>query len=50
MTSNLINLPDELAGTRFYLPTQQGLEKAIGERLERLRAPRERAGGGSSED
>lgn len=30
-------LPDELVGTRFYTPTQHGLEKAIGERLERLR-------------
>jgi putative ATPase len=30
-------LPDELAGERFYSPTTQGLEKAIGERLERLR-------------
>jgi putative ATPase len=31
-------LPDELVGTRFYEPTEQGLEKAIGERLERLRS------------
>ena len=30
-------LPDEIAGTRFYEPTDQGLEKAIRERLERLR-------------
>jgi putative ATPase len=30
-------LPDELEGTRFYEPTTQGLEKAIGERLRRLR-------------
>jgi putative ATPase len=30
-------LPDELAGTRFYEPTEEGLEKAIGERLARLR-------------
>ena len=30
-------LPDELAGARFYVPTAQGLEKAIGERLQRLR-------------
>jgi putative ATPase len=30
-------LPDELAGERFYDPTSQGLEKAIGERLRRLR-------------
>ena len=32
-------LPDELAGTRFYEPTEQGLEKQIRERLERLRRP-----------
>jgi putative ATPase len=30
-------LPDELAGSRFYQPTEQGLEKQIRERLERLR-------------
>ncbi len=30
-------LPDELVGRRFYDPTDQGLEKAIGERLGRLR-------------
>jgi putative ATPase len=30
-------LPDEIARTRFYEPTEQGLEKAIRERLERLR-------------
>jgi putative ATPase len=30
-------LPEEIEGTRFYQPTQQGLEKAIGERLERIR-------------
>jgi putative ATPase len=37
-------LPDELAGQRFYVPTAQGLEKAIGERLERLRSRSERGG------
>src|SRR5262249_39079644 len=31
-------LPDELAGVRFYEPGEQGLEKAIGERLARLRS------------
>jgi putative ATPase len=31
-------LPDELQGARFYEPTSQGLEQAIGERLARLRA------------
>lgn len=30
-------LPDELSSARFYEPSDQGLEKAIGERLERLR-------------
>jgi putative ATPase len=30
-------LPDEIAETRFYRPTDQGLEKAIAERLARLR-------------
>jgi len=31
-------LPDEISGSRFYEPTDQGLEKNIRERLERLRA------------
>jgi putative ATPase len=31
-------LPDALAESRFYQPTTQGLEQAIGERLARLRA------------
>jgi putative ATPase len=30
-------LPDNLAGTRFYVPTDRGREKAIGERLRALR-------------
>jgi putative ATPase len=30
-------LPDEITGTRLYEPGNQGLEKAIGERLARLR-------------
>lgn len=33
-------LPDELEGARYYEPTDQGLEKAIGERLARLRQRR----------
>jgi putative ATPase len=33
-------LPEALEGMRFYEPTQQGLEQAIGERLARLRAGR----------
>jgi putative ATPase len=38
-------LPDELVGQRFYPPTHNGLEKAIAERLERLRN-----GGGSDQE
>jgi putative ATPase len=34
-------LPEALTGSRFYEPTQQGLEQAIGERLARLRNARE---------
>jgi putative ATPase len=33
-------LPDELAGTRFYEPSDQGLEKAIAQRLALLKKPR----------
>jgi putative ATPase len=33
-------LPDALEGSRFYEPTSQGLEQAIGERLARLRSQR----------
>ena len=33
-------LPEALDGARFYQPTQQGLEQAIGERLARLRGSR----------
>jgi putative ATPase len=32
-----VYLPDELDGTRFYEPTEEGLEKAIKERLARIR-------------
>ncbi len=31
-------LPDDLVGTRFYEPTEHGLEKSIRERLERIRS------------
>jgi putative ATPase len=34
-----VYLPDELDGTRFYEPTEEGLEKAIKERLARIRLP-----------
>jgi putative ATPase len=33
-------LPDRLAGRRYYDPSEQGMEKQIGERLERLRTER----------
>jgi len=33
-------LPDELEGRRFYEPSNQGLEIAIGEKLARLRNPK----------
>ncbi|HET8587320.1 MAG TPA: replication-associated recombination protein A, partial [Candidatus Limnocylindria bacterium] len=33
-------LPDELVGRIFYEPSDQGLEQAIGERLQRLRRAR----------
>jgi putative ATPase len=32
-----VYLPDELAGARFYEPTDRGYERAIGERLRRIR-------------
>ena len=31
-------LPDELAGTRYYAPTDRGFERSVSERLERIRA------------
>jgi putative ATPase len=31
-------LPDALVGERYYEPSDQGLERSIAERLERLRA------------
>jgi len=34
-------LPDELEGARFYEPSNEGLEKQIRERLERLRAKKD---------
>jgi putative ATPase len=34
-------LPDEIAGTRFYEPTEEGFEKNIRERLARLRGKKE---------
>jgi putative ATPase len=33
-------LPDDLAGRVYYEPSEEGLEKQIGERLERLRSAR----------
>jgi len=32
------NLPERLAGRRYYQPTNRGLEQELGERLERIRA------------
>jgi putative ATPase len=37
-------LPDELAGRRYYEPSDQGVETRIGERLERLREGRAQPG------
>jgi putative ATPase len=37
-------LPPSLAGRRYYLPTQRGIEKRIAERLEEIRKARGRAG------
>jgi putative ATPase len=37
-------LPENLAGTVFYKPTQRGLEQKIGERLESIRARRANPG------
>ncbi len=37
-------LPDLLAGRRYYVPTDQGMERLIGERLERLAAARDAGG------
>jgi putative ATPase len=41
-------LPDALADRRYYVPSDQGLEPRIGERLDRLRAAREAAGPGGA--
>src|SRR5690606_27824181 len=35
-------LPEALSGARFYAPSDQGLEQAIGERLARLRAAKQK--------
>ena len=42
-------LPEELAGRRFYAPTDRGHEKAVGEWLERLRARAGRRAGRAPE-
>ena len=39
-------LPDALAGRRYYVPSDQGMERQIAERLERLRAADPAAAGG----
>ncbi|PJI85635.1 replication-associated recombination protein A [Luteimicrobium subarcticum] len=38
-------LPDELAGRRYYTPTDRGYERAVGERVERVRQILRGAGG-----
>jgi putative ATPase len=38
------NLPEALAGERFYEPTSEGAEAAIAERLARWRARRDSGG------
>ncbi|HEY3452263.1 MAG TPA: replication-associated recombination protein A [Myxococcales bacterium] len=39
-------LPDALRGARYYAPTQNGFEKELGERLERILAARKAGGDG----
>ncbi|SFJ96545.1 replication-associated recombination protein A [Cellulomonas sp. KH9] len=44
-------LPDELAGTRYYEPSDRGFERSVGERLTRIRSildPGTRSGSGTS--
>ena len=36
-------LPASLSGKRYYFPTERGVEKRIGERLEELRKLRDAA-------
>jgi putative ATPase len=45
-------LPDRLAGKRYYVPSEQGYEKVIGERMENRRAARDAAteAGGPTRD
>jgi putative ATPase len=43
-------LPDRLLGARYYEPTEQGLERSIGERLARLRGEGTGRGEGTPED
>ncbi|MDP2859177.1 MAG: hypothetical protein Q8P50_14530 [Bacillota bacterium] len=31
------NLPDKLVGRRYYVPTEQGFERTIAERLRKMR-------------
>ena len=38
-------LPPSLAGHRYYLPTDRGVEKRIGERLEEIRRLKEKKSG-----
>ena len=40
-------LPDELAGTRYYEPTDRGYERSVGERLTRIRSILDPSSGGT---
>jgi putative ATPase len=42
-------LPDELAGLRFYEPSEHGLEKSIAERLERIRQAGKKSSAGDGD-
>jgi putative ATPase len=41
-------LPESLKGTRFYQPTDRGMEQRIAQRLAELRAKRDPGDDGSS--
>ncbi|MBO0910861.1 MAG: replication-associated recombination protein A, partial [Acidobacteria bacterium] len=43
-------LPDNLKDRRYYQPTREGRERAIGEQLEEIRKRRSRAGGDKPQD
>lgn len=45
-----IYLPDEIAGERFYEPTERGYEKVIGERVRWIRAQQDKRLSGETEE